>query len=105
MHIRKQAEQKTNLKPKPIFILKDVDGKEQRYTTDEAGQLIPIVEVVEKKNPWQAVNTIAETCKILKISRNTVMSLISSGQLKAIKAGARYLITGQAIEGFLKISM
>lgn len=87
---------------KPIFTIKDATGKEQRYIADDSGQLIPLVEVIEKKSPWQAVNSIADACKILKLSRNTLMLLIQSGQLKAIKAGVkRWIVTGQAIEDFL----
>ncbi len=82
--------------------MKDVNGKEQRYTVDALGELIPLVEVIERKNPWQAVNSIADACKILKLSRNTLMLLIQTGQLKAVKAGVkRWLVTGQAIEEFL----
>ena len=91
-----------NKKNKPVFTLKDDNGKEQRYTVGESGQLIPLVEIIEKKEQWQAVNSIAETCKILKLSRNTTMSLIFTGKLKAVKAGVkRWLVPGNAIEEFL----
>jgi len=87
-------------KSKQIFTLNG-----ERYTTDELGQLVPLVEEMKpKENPWQAVNTIIETCKILKISRGTLMVLINAGQLKAVKAGERrWLVPGWALEEFLKV--
>ena len=90
-------------KTKQVFTLKDATGVEQRYTVGNQGQLVPLIEIVEKKESWQAVNTIAETCKILKLGRNTLMGLINAGQLRAVKAGAkRWLVTGKAIEDFLE---
>ncbi|EIW19514.1 MULTISPECIES: helix-turn-helix domain-containing protein [Pelosinus] len=88
---------------KPIFILKNEVGKEQRYTLGDQGQLVPLVAISEEKVSWQSVNTISETCKILKLGRNTLMSLIKSGQLKAVKAGIkRWIVPGWAIEDFLQ---
>lgn len=90
---------------KPVFTLKDKSGKEQRYTAGESGQLIPLIETVkEKEEPWKAINSIAETCKILQLSRNTLMGLIYAGELKAIKAGVkRWLVPAWAIEEFIKL--
>lgn len=84
--------------PKPIFTLNG-----ERYTFDELGQLILLVEEIKvKEDPWQVSNSITETVKILKISRSTVMGIFS-GQLKAIKAGAkRWIVPGWAIKEFIK---
>jgi len=48
------------------------------------------------------VFTILETMKILKISRSTLMNLLVSKKLKSSRAGARYLISSDAIKEFLK---
>lgn len=90
--------------PKQIFVLKDETGKEQRYTVNKLSQLIPYVEekAVFQEVPWKASNDIANTCRILGLSRGTVMKLISTGQLRAIKAGAkRWIVPGSSIEHFL----
>ncbi len=90
---------------KQVFTLKDENGKELRYTVSGSGQLIPLIETVkEKEEPWKAINSIAETCKILQLSRNTLMRLIYAGELKAIKAGVkRWLVPAWAIEEFIKL--
>ncbi|CVK18761.1 helix-turn-helix domain-containing protein [Sporomusa sphaeroides] len=87
-----------------IFTLKDANGKQQLYTVNESGQLVPYIEKKANPNekPWAVSNGVADTCKILGLSRGTVMKLISSGQLRAIKAGAkRWIIPGSSIEQFL----
>jgi|GEM_PF-1384824 len=90
---------KNAVQSKQIFALNG-----EKYVADELGQLIPLVEEVKvKEDPWQTVNTIKETCKVLKLGRNTLMDLINSGQLKAIKAGVKWLIPGWAIEEFIKV--
>jgi excisionase family DNA binding protein len=79
----------------------------ERYVVDETGKLVPLIEeeIKVKEEPWQAANTITETCKILKLGRNTVMKLINTGQLKAIRAGVRrLLVPGWALEEFLGIT-
>lgn len=86
---------------KQIFTL---NGK--RFVTNESGELIPLIEeeIKAKEDPWQAVNSVNETCKILKLGRNTVMKLIHTGELKSKRAGERrLLIPGWAIEEFLGI--
>lgn len=89
---------------KPVFKLKDANGNDQRYTVDGDGNLIPLVEEPQiKEDPWQAANTLQETCKILKLGRTCLMGLIKSGQLKAIKAGAKWLVPGWAIEEFIQV--
>ena len=76
----------------------------EKYIADESGNLTPLVEEIKlKEDPWQTVNTIKETCKILKLGRNTLMDLINSGQLKAIKAGVKWLVPGWALEEFLQV--
>jgi len=48
------------------------------------------------------VYEIKDCMKTLKLSRNTVAKLISSGQLKAVKAGdRRWLIPAWALNDFL----
>ena len=85
-------------KQKPMIL----DGKQ--YIADESGNLIPFVEEIKyKEDPWQAVNTIKETCKILKLGRTCLMGLINSGQLKAIKAGVKWLVPGWAIAEFIQM--
>lgn len=89
-------------KPAPTKQMLTLNGA--RYVADELGQLTLLVEdVTPIEYPWQTVNTIAETCKILKLGRNTLMDLINSGQLKAIKAGVKWLVPGWAIAQFIKV--
>jgi hypothetical protein len=66
---------RNQIQPKLIFTLNG-----ERYVSDESGQLIPLVNEV-KENPWKVVNTIVDICKILGISRSTLMRLIESGKL------------------------
>lgn len=74
--------------PKQVFTLNG-----EQYTTDESGNLIPFVEKLEiKTEVLPTVTTINEACKILKIGRNTIMDLINSGQLKAVKAEVKWLV-------------
>lgn len=48
------------------------------------------------------VYTIAECTTILRLSRNSVMKLVFSGKLRAIKAGEkRWLVPSTAIDEFL----
>ncbi len=48
------------------------------------------------------VFTIAETCKILGVSRNTLANMIALGQFKAIKASERrWLVPRWSLEQFL----
>lgn len=84
---------------KPIFTLKDASGADQRYTVDQSGQLIPLIE--EREPVKKTVLSPNEGMKILGLSRNSFMNLLYSGQLKGVKAGRRWLISSQAIENFL----
>lgn len=48
------------------------------------------------------VYQIKEVCNLTELSRNTVMKLITTGQLKAVKAGQRrWLIPSWALDEFL----
>jgi len=85
---------------KQIFVLKDAEGKDQKYTADDKGNLVLLVEVREEQ-PQKAVYSPDEARKVLGMSRNPFMNLLYSGQLKGIKAGRRWLISSQAIDNFL----
>ncbi|MBP2650766.1 MAG: Helix-turn-helix domain [Firmicutes bacterium] len=88
---------------KQIFTMKDANGQERKFIADEKGQLIPYIKPEsEHKTPWGASNNVNNTCKFLGLSRGTVMKLIALGQLKAIKAGKRWIVPGWAIEQFLQ---
>lgn len=84
---------------KQIFTLTGADGNDQRYTTNESGKLIPLVE--DKEPIVKAVYSPNEAMEITGLSRNTFMNLLYSGQLKGIKAGRRWLISSQALNNFL----
>ncbi|GBG57301.1 hypothetical protein SPFL3102_02667 [Sporomusaceae bacterium FL31] len=91
-----------------ILIFKGADEKEHKFTVNEKGQLMPYVEEeiqTVTKTPWKASNDVLNTCKFLGLSRGTVMKLISLGELKAVKAGKRWIIPGWAIEQFLQQPM
>ena len=47
------------------------------------------------------VLTVTDVKKILKVSRSTVMSLLESSKIKSVRAGARWLITRNAVDDFL----
>lgn len=83
---------------KQIFTIKDPSGNDQRYTANEQGELIPLVE--EKKSTTKTFFSPDEARAILGLSRNTFMNLLYSGQLKGIKAGRRWIISLKAIESF-----
>jgi excisionase family DNA binding protein len=54
------------------------------------------------KQEFPEVYTIAESCKKLKVGRNTMAGLIHSGQIKAVKAGERrWIIPKWALDAFL----
>lgn len=76
----------------------------KKFVAGKDGELVPFVEKeTAPAAPWEAVNNVADVCKILRLSRNSVMRLISSGDLGAVKAGARrWLIPGHSIEAFLR---
>lgn len=75
----------------------------ERFTTNESGELVPFVEEIkQKEDAVQIANTVNETCAILRLGRNTVMSLINSGKLKAVKTGLKWLVPGWAIKEFLQ---
>jgi len=46
--------------------------------------------------------SIAETCKMLGLSRTTIWRLIKNNQLKVTKIGARVIITQQEIDNLFK---
>jgi len=48
------------------------------------------------------VFTITETQEALGLARNTVMSLINNGKLRAVRAGRRWLIPSEAIDAYLR---
>lgn len=85
---------------KQIFILKDADGKDQKFTADDKGNLVPLIEVKEER-PVKAVYSPDEARKVLGMSRNPFMKLLHSGQLRGVKAGRRWLISSQALDNFL----
>lgn len=87
---------------KQIFTMKDANGVEQRFTTNEKGHYVPIVE--EKEPVKKAVLSPDEAREILGLSRNSFMNLLYSGELKGVKAGRRWLIPSQAIDCFLGLS-
>lgn len=75
----------------------------EKFIANAEGQLVPYIKEETKDiKPWGAANNIADIVKILKLSRSSVMNLISNGQLKAVKAGKRWIVPGWAIEAFLK---
>jgi excisionase family DNA binding protein len=45
--------------------------------------------------------TVAEACEVMRLGRNTVLELLYSGQLRAIRVGRRWVIPRAAIEDFL----
>ncbi|MEN6565319.1 MAG: helix-turn-helix domain-containing protein [Veillonellales bacterium] len=63
----------------------------------ENGQLVEAQAEPAKKK----VLTPEEGRTILGLSRNTFMSLLYSGQIRAVKAGKRWLIPAGAIDDFL----
>lgn len=50
------------------------------------------------------VFTVPESAEHLRVSRVTIYTLINAGRLKTIKIGTRTLITGSAIQEFLRSS-
>ena len=88
---------------KQIFVLKDAEGKDQRFTADEKGNLVPLIEVKEEP-PVKVAYSPDEARAILGMSRNPFMNLLISGQIKGVKAGRRWLISSQALDNFLNPS-
>jgi len=86
-------------KQKPMIL----NGKQ--YIADEIGNLIPFIEEVKiKEDPWKAVNSVMETCKILGISRGSLMLIAKEGRLKIIQAGPRrWLVPGWSIAEFIQM--
>lgn len=48
--------------------------------------------------------TAEETAAILKVTRRTMYNYITSGKIKAVKAGRSWRITEEAIREFLSLS-
>lgn len=48
------------------------------------------------------VFSIPETCAILKKSRSKLYEVISDGELKTVKDGGRRLVTGAAIQAYVR---
>lgn len=86
---------------KQIFVLKDAEGKDQKFTINEQGHYVPVIEVKEESRTIKAVLSPDEARTILGLSRNTFMNLLLTGQLKGVKAGRRWLISSQAIDNFI----
>lgn len=87
---------------KQIHILTDAEGN--KYTANEQGQLIPLVEVAVEPVKVKQVYSPDEARAVLGISRNSLMHLLSNGQLQGIKAGRRWLIPSHSLNRFLNIS-
>jgi DNA binding domain, excisionase family len=70
----------------------------KKLYTIENGQLVEAqVEMAKKK-----VLTVEEARAILGLSRNPFTDLLKTGQIKAVKAGRKWLIPQWAIDQFLE---
>jgi excisionase family DNA binding protein len=52
--------------------------------------------------PYAHLYTLIETADILKVSDETVISLINNAKLDAFKVGSRWRVTGNAIDAYQK---
>ncbi len=48
------------------------------------------------------VVTVEETCKMLRLGRNSVYALLKSGRIRSVRVGSRYVIPAKSIVRFLK---
>ncbi|MBP2642601.1 MAG: Helix-turn-helix domain [Firmicutes bacterium] len=79
-----------------VYTIKGADGKEKKYTVKK-GELVEVHdEPIDKK-----VLTPDEGRALLGLSRNTFMSLLYSGRIRAVKAGRRWLVPAEALDEFL----
>lgn len=67
----------------------------------ENGELVEYVPPIIQERQEKRAHTLVETCKILKLGRNTVNGLLLAGKLKGVKAGRKWIIPDQAIDNFL----
>jgi excisionase family DNA binding protein len=47
------------------------------------------------------LNSVAETCDLLRLKRSKLYQLLAVGRLRSVKAGRRRLIPGSAIHDFV----
>ncbi|SDE23943.1 helix-turn-helix domain-containing protein [Sporomusa acidovorans] len=81
-----------------IYTLKQENGTNKKYTVKN-GEL---VELQENEPVTRITVTPEEGRKMLGLARNTFMRLLYTGQIRAKKAGKRWLIPVEAIREFLE---
>lgn len=104
---------------------KPLDNLSQKHLENDLLMVVPLLTKIletlqeistynkkESKNITQAKTndlaenvaySIDEVSKIIGLSRNTIVTLINSNKLKAVKAGKRWIISGKNLNEFLEI--